>query len=260
MISLIPSNNEEDTPCEDCEDDINRLTEELASCDDMEKMLEAISDDGFVLEPGKEYGKGMITAFIRLNGATVGCVANRESLVCPRGMRKAADFVTFCDAFNIPLLVLADVEGFSRKSAEAEKSIAKAAAKLTAAFAGADVPKVTIITGKAYGSAGVVMNSIAIGADIVYAWPEAEVGAMAADAAVKIIYADELQKEEKKAEFLKEKTEEYKKLAGSAEAAARRGYVDDIIKAEETRKRVIAAFEMLFSKSADRPSRKHGTI
>ena len=260
LISAIPSNNEEDTPCEDCEDDINRLTEELASCDDMEKMLEAISDDGFVLEPGKEYGKGMITAFIRLNGATVGCVANRESLVCPRGMRKAADFVTFCDAFNIPLLVLADVEGFSRKSAEAEKSIAKAAAKLTAAFAGADVPKVTLITRKAYGSAGVVMNSKAIGADIVYAWPEAEVGAMAADAAVKIIYADELQKEEKKAEFLKEKTEEYKKLAGSAEAAARRGYVDDIIKAEETRKRVIAAFEMLFSKSADRPSRKHGTI
>ena len=260
LIAAIPSNNEEDTPCEDCEDDINRLTEEIASAEDAEKMLEEISDDGFVLEPGRDYGKGMITAFIRLNGATVGCIANREELICPRGMRKAADFVNFCDAFNIPLLVLANVDGFSRKSAEVEKSIAKGAAKLTAAFASADVPKVTVVTKKAFGSAGVVMNSKAIGADIVYAWPEAQIGAMDAAAAVKIIYADELQKEEKKAEFLKDKTEEYKKLAVSAEAAARRGYVDDIIKADETRKRVIAAFEMLFSKSADRPMKKHGTI
>ncbi len=260
LISVIPSNNEEDTPCDDCEDDINRLNAELASCEDAGKMIAEISDDGFVLEPGKDYGKGMITAFIRLNGATVGCVANAETLVCPRGLRKAAEFVNFCDAFNIPLLVLANVEGFSRKSAEVEKSIAKAAAKLTAAFAGADVPKVTVVTKKAFGSASVVMNSKAIGADIVYAWKDAVIGAMDADAAVKIIYADELEKEEKKTEFLKEKTEEYKKLAVSAEAAARRGYVDDIIDADETRKRVIAAFEMLFSKSADRPSRKHGTI
>ena len=157
------------------------------------------------------------------------------------------------------MLTLADVAGFARK-AKAEAALAREIGRLTAAYASSDVPKVTVVTGKAFGSAAVALGSKSLGTDIAFAWPEAEIGLMDAKAAVQIMYADELEKAEKKAEFLNEKTEEYKKLTGSAEAAARRGYVDDIIEPAETRQRVIAAFEMLYTKSEDQPSRKHGTI
>ncbi len=127
-------------------------------------------------------------------------------------------------------------------------------------FANADVAKVTVVIGEAFGSAYVTMNSKSIGADIVYAWPQAKIGMMDAQSAVKIMYSEEIEKSENAAALISEKAAEYEKLQSSAQAAARRGYVDDIIEAGETRKRVIAAFEMLFTKREDRPSKKHGTV
>ena len=136
----------------------------------------------------------------------------------------------------------------------------KSAAALTYAFANASVPKVSIVVGKAYGSAYLIMNSKSIGADIVYAYPNASIGMMDAESAVKIMYAKELEESSDSPALLKEKKAAYEELQGSALAAARRGYVDDIIEPEQTRKRVIAAFEMLFTKQEDRPAKKHGTV
>ena len=138
--------------------------------------------------------------------------------------------------------------------------MAKSAAKLTYSFANASVPKVTVIIGQAYGTAYLTMASKAIGADIVYAWPTASIGMMDAAAAAKIMYAEEIKESDHAADLINEKAAQYRQLQSSAEAAARRGYVDDIIEADDTRKRVIAAFEMLFSKKEERPSKKHGTI
>lgn len=274
LVSVLPANNEDDMSYDECSDDLNRLCENIESFrGDTGKALSMISDDGFFFEVKENYGPEMVTAFIRLNGMTVGCVANRtevldeenektaeyEPVLGARGCDKAAEFVSFCDAFNIPVLALVNVKGY-KQSKCTERRIAKAAGRLTYAFANADVPKVTVVIGEAYGSAYVTMNSKSIGADIVYAWPDAKIGMMDAAAAVKIMYAEEISASDKAAALISEKAAEYEALQSSAAAAAGRGYVDDIIKADETRQRVIAAFEMLFTKREGRPSRKHGTV
>lgn len=274
LVSILPANNEDDMSYDECEDDLNRVSEDLAGwTGDTAKALAEISDGYFFMEVKKEYDPSMVTGFIRLNGSTVGCVANRteiyneenekteefEAALSARGCEKAAEFVNFCDAFNIPLLTLVNVKGYKQCKCT-EKKIAKAAGRLTYAFANADVPKVTVVVGDAFGSAYVTMNSKSIGADIVYAWPQAKIGMMDAQSAVKIMYAEEIGKSENAAALISEKAAEYEKLQSSAQAAAGRGYVDDIIEAGETRKRVIAAFEMLFTKREDRPSKKHGTV
>ena len=168
-------------------------------------------------------------------------------------IRDSADFVNFCDAFSIPVLSLTDVAGYAASKCE-EKKIAKAAAKLTYAFAGATVPKVNVVIGKAFGSAYTVMNSKAIGADITYAWPDAKIGTMDAKLAAKIICDGQ------DAAAIDACAAEYEALQTSAESAAQRGYVDQIIEAADTRKYVIGAFEMLFTKREDGPVRKHGTV
>lgn len=274
LISILPANNEDDMSYDECTDDLNRLTEDLAGwTGDTARALAEISDDRFFMELKKDYDPSMVTGFIRLNGTTVGCVANRteeydgegektaeyEASLSARGCEKAAEFVSFCDAFSIPVLALVNVAGY-KKTKCTEKKIAKAAGRLTYAFANADVPRVTVVIGDAFGSAGVTMNSKSIGADLVYAWPQARIGMMDAQNAVKIMYAEEIEKSQDAAALIREKAAEYEKLQASAEAAARRGYVDDIIEVKETRKRVIAAFEMLFTKREGRPSKKHGTI
>lgn len=266
LISILPANNEDDLSYEECTDDLNRESEAIGGmAADAAAVLKEISDDHFFVEFKKAYDPSMVTGFIRMNGTTVGCVANRakadgkelEAGLSARGCEKAARFVDFCDAFNIPVLTLVNVKGY-KKSKCTEKKIARAAGRLTYAFANADVAKVTVIVGEAYGSAYLTMNSKSIGADIVYAWPQAKIGTMDSKNAVQIMYADEIEAGDRS--VLAEKTAEYEKLQGSAEAAARRGYVDDIIEPSETRKRVIAAFEMLFTKREGRPSKKHGTV
>lgn len=274
LVSILPANNEDDMSYSECTDDLNRV------CSDLENYVGAtdvalsqISDDNFFMEVKSAYDPSMVTGFIRLNGTTVGCVANRtevygdngvkeadyEAALTSQGCEKAAKFVSFCDAFNIPVLTLVNVKGY-KASKCTERRIAKNAGRLTYAFANASVPKVTVIVGEAYGTAYLTMNSKSIGADVVYAWPSAAIGMMEADAAAKIMYADEIAKADDSLALISEKAAAYRELQSSAVAAARRGYVDDIIEACDTRKRVIAAFEMLFTKREDRPDRKHGTV
>ncbi len=273
LVSVLPSNNEDDMSYSECTDDLNRVCEGLENCSgDTALALAMISDDSFYMEMKASYAPEMVTAFIRLNGTTVGCVANRretyeegektaeyEAGLTASGCEKAASFVNFCDAFNIPLLTLVNVNGYKNCKCT-EKKIARAAARLTYAFANADVPKVTVTAGQALGTAGLIMNSKSIGADIVYAWENASIGTMEAVPAVKIMYSKEISESENAAALINEKAAEYQKQQASAQAAAQRGYVDDIIEAADTRKRVIAAFEMLFTKREERPSKKHGTV
>ena len=274
LISILPANREDDMSYGECNDDLNRTCSDLENyIGDTAIALARISDNQFFLETKKEYIPSMVTGFIRLNGVTVGCVANRtesydasgiktgeyEALLSPKACEKAAEFVHFCDAFDIPLLTLVNVKGYQATKC-VEKRIAKAAAKLTYAFADATVPKVTVVIGQAFGTAYLTMNSKSIGADIVYAWPGASIGTMEPAEAAKIMYSDEIGKSEDAKALINDKAEDYKTLQSSAVSAARRGYVDDIIEASETRPRVVAAFEMLFTKREDRPAKKRGTI
>ena len=239
LVSLLPGNNEEEAEFTECTDDLNRLCGQAeAGAGDTVIALSDIADDGMFVEVKANYGKDMVVGLMKLNGMTVGAVANRSEIygedgkvaeklgeeLSVRGCEKAADFINFCDAFSIPVLSLTNVKGFKATKC-AENGMAKAVAKLTYAFANATVPKVNVITKKAFGSAYVAMNSKAIGADVLDA-----------------------------------KAKEYAALQNSALSAAKRGYVDYIISAAETRKYVIGAFEMLYSKREDRPAKKHGTV
>ena len=268
LICMIPANNEDDSSYEECSDDLNRLCDDIVNAaEDTAIALSRIADDQAFFEIKKDYAKDMVTGFMRLNGMTVGAVANRtkaygadgteeaafDCALSVDGCKKAIDFVNFCDAFSIPVLTLTNVAGFAA-TVESEKNMARAVARMTYTFANATVPKVNVIVGKAFGSAYIAMNSKSIGADMVYAWPNAEIGMMDADLAAKIMYADA------DAATIKEKADEYRKLQSSPVSAARRGYVDAIIEPADTRKYVIGAFEMLFTKREDRPDKKHGTV
>lgn len=268
LICMLPCNNEEDASYDECNDDLNRVCEGIEDAfEDAAIALSQISDDQIFFETKKDFAQDMVTGFIRLNGMTVGAVANRsvvyneegeiaaqfDGSLSADGANKAAEFVGFCDAFNIPVLSLTNVSGFAASEYD-EKHLAKAAAKLTYAFVNATVPKVNVVTGKAFGSAYVAMNSKSTGADMVYAWETSEIGMMDAALAAKIMYADA------DADVIKVKATEYKELQSSPYAAARRGYVDTIIAPADTRKYVIGAFEMLFTKREDRPMKKHGTV
>lgn len=267
LICMIPANNEDDLSYEECLDDLNRACADLENAyEDTGIALAEISDGNVFFETKKEYAKEMATGFIRLNGMTIGAVANRskvydaegnaesfDAVLTVDGCKKATDFINFCDAFSIPVLTLTNVTGFEATK-ESEKDMAKCVARLTYAFANATVPKVNVIVGKAYGSAYVAMNSKSLGADMVYAWPSAEIGMMDSVLAAKIMYADA------DADTLKEQAAAYKELQSSPLSAARRGYVDAIIEPADTRKYLIGAFEMLFTKREDRPSKKHGTV
>ena len=268
LISILPANNEDDMSYGECQDDLNRMCAGIESfAGDTAQALAMISDNNFFMEVKKNYAPSMVTAFIRLNGVTIGCVANRsqdgedkyEPVLTAAGCEKAADFINFCDAFNIPVLTLVNVKGYQASKCT-EKRIAKAAGRLTYAYANASVPKVTVIAGNAFGSAYLTMGSKSIGADVVFAWKDAVIGMMDPAEAVKIMYSKEIEAAEDSVALIDEKKAEYTALQSSALAAAKRGYVDDIIEAQETRQRVAAAFEMLFTKREDRPSKKHGTV
>ena len=269
LVSFLPANNEDDASfLEDCTDDLNRVNPEIAGCvGDTSVALSILADDNNFFEVKSGYAKNMVTGFLRLDGVTVGALANRseicdeegkvaeklDAVLTAEGCEKAAEFVNFCDAFGIPVLTLTNVKGYEATLAS-EKTIAKAAAKLTYAFANATVPKVNVVIGKALGTAYVVMNSKAIGADITMAWPDAQIGAMDGKLAAKIMYDGQ------GADVINEKAAEYEALTLNVTSAAKRGYVDQIVNAADTRKYVIGAFEMLFTKSEDRPAKKHGTV
>ncbi len=268
LVSLLPSNFEDNDSFAECTDDLNRACEDIAACaGDTSIALSRIADNGIFFETKRDYGKDVVTGFLRVNGMTVGAVANRtevydaegekteefDGTLSARGARKAAGFVKFCDAFDIPVLTLTNVTGFNATVCS-EKVMAKSIGELVHAFASATVPKVNVIIGKAYGTAYVAMNSKSVGADIVYAWDNAEIGMMDASMAAKIMYPGS------EASVINEKAAEYRELQSSVESAAARGYVDTVIAPADTRKYVIGAFEMLFTKREDRPAKKHGTV
>ena len=234
LVNILPANNEDDNSYDECTDDLNRVCSDLANAKgDTSIALSNISDDNFFYEVKKSYAKDMVTGFIRLNGMTVGAVANRTEVyddemnltdsykpeLTTNGCEKAAEFINFCDAFNIPVLTLTNVNGY-KATVDEEKTIAKAVAKLTYAFANATIPKVNVVIGEAFGSAYLAMNSKSIGADIVYAWPDAKIGMMQAQSAVKIMYADEINNADDATKLISEKSAEYEKLQSSALAAA----------------------------------------
>lgn len=268
LVAFLPSNNSEGSDLVECTDDLNRVNPELAGCvGDTSVALSILADDNSFFEVKADYAKDMVVGFMKLDGLTVGAVANRseildeegkvteklDAVLTKQGCEKAADFVNFCDAYDIPVLTLTNVKGY-KATVCSEKGIAKAAAKLTYAFANATVPKVNVVIGKALGTAAIAMNSKAVGADLTFAWPDAQIGTMESRLAAKIMYDGQ------GADVISEKAAEYEALQLSAAGAARRGYVDGIVEAAETRKYVIGAFEMLFTKSENRPAKKHGTV
>ena len=272
LVSMLPANCETDNSFAECTDDLNRACSALEGTvadtyADTAFVASTIADDNAFFEVKASYAKDMVTGFIKLNGATVGVVANRtatfdeegkmaeefENVLSPLGCEKAADFVNFCDAFEIPVLTLTNVAGFKACMCS-EKKIAKAAAKLTFAFANATVPKVNVIIGKAFGSAYNVMNSKALGADMTFAWDNAKIGMMDAKLAAKIICDGQ------GADAIDACAKEYDALQNSVDAAAARGYVDTIIAPADTRKYLVGAFDMLYTKSVETVAKKHGAV
>ena len=268
LVSILPSNNEDDGDFSECADDLNRATADLdASVADPALIAAQISDSGLFFETKRDYAKEMVTGFIKLGGATVGLVGNRTAIydengkekekfddkITANGADKAASFVNFCDAFDIPVLTLSNATGFGSCKCD-ERRVAKAAGRLVFALANATVPKVNLVTGKAFGSAYVILNSKALGADITISWPDAQIGTMDANLAAKIL-ADG-----KDAATVSETAKSYAELQNNVKSAAARGYVDEIVAPADTRKYLIGAYEILYTKRDERPAKKHGTV
>ncbi len=276
LISYIPQNNLELPPYEAPSDDPERRDPELRTIVpdvptkpyDIKKVIEHVVDDGEFLEVAPLYASNIVVGFARVNGHAVGVVGNQPKALAGvldiNASIKGARFVRFCDAFNIPLVTLVDVPGFLPGTAQEYGGIILHGAKLLYAFAEATVPKITVITRKAYGGAYDVMNSKHIGADFNAAWPTAEVAVMGPDGAVNIIFRHELAAvaadggdvAERRAELIAE----YKERFANPYTAAERGYVDEVIQPEDTRPWLIAALETALTKRVQRPQRKHGNI
>lgn len=264
LVTYLPQNNAADVPFYNVTDDINRVDSNLNQFDfavnKVTDIVTSIVDNGEYLELNAKYGVTAITAFARMNGGTVGVIANADTTIDYTGVKKMTNFVRLCDAFNIPVLTLTHIKGFTSTVATEKLGIIKECSKLVHAFADATIPKVNIVLGDAVGSSYIAMNSKHIGADYVYAWPTAKVSALNAESAVKIIYDEEIKKASLASEVIAAKTAEYETINSSAYAVAAKGYIDDIIEPAATRKRVIAALEMLSSKQVDGNYKKHPTV
>jgi propionyl-CoA carboxylase beta chain len=272
LMSFLPQNNMEDPPTFPTSDPPDRQAQELVDlmpdepnkAYDMHDVIKHVFDDGDFFEVFPHYAQNILTGFARLNGHAVGIVANQPmhlaGVLDIHSSEKAARFVRFCDAFNIPLVVFVDVPGFLPGTNQEWGGIIRRGAKLLFAFSEATVPRIQVITRKAYGGAYVVMNSKSIRADVAFAWPTAEVAVMGAEGAVNIVFRKELDKTEdkktKRAELIADYTEKF----ANPYVAAERGYVDDVIDPRETRPRLINALEMLLSKRETLAPRKHGNI
>src|SRR6202050_5249321 len=279
LLSFVPSNNLDDPPRKPCTDPIDRVDEKLDILIpdqsnmpyDMKDVIHSVVDDGYFFEIHEHYAKNIVVGFARFNGKPVGIVANQPAMLAGtldiNASVKAARFVRFCDCFNIPLVTFEDVPGFLPGTNQEYGGIIKHGAKLLFAFAEATVPKVTVITRKAYGGAYCVMASKHIRTDVNYAWPTAEIAVMGPEGAVDIVYKRELDAAKNGApgsvsrESLRQKKiEEFRDRFASPYVAAERGYVDAIIQPRETRKKLIQALAMLETKRDKNPPKKHGNI
>ena len=232
---------------------------------DIKDVIHAVADDGYFFEVQEHYAKNIVVGFARLNGRPVGIVANQPAFLAGtldiNASIKGARFVRFCDCFNIPLITFEDVPGFLPGITQEYGGIIKHGAKLLFAFAEATVPKITVITRKAYGGAYCVMASKHIRTDVNYAWPTAEIAVMGPEGAVDIVYKRELEQARRSARsFAKEKIEEFRERFANPYVAAERGYVDAVIQPRETRKKLIQALAMLETKRDKNPLKKHGNI
>ncbi len=267
LMGFLPANNMEDPPVKPCMDDIHREDEKLQSVVpndpnkpyDMHEIIESVVDEHNFFEVQPHYAQNIIIGFARMAGKTIGIVANQPAHLAGvldiGSSIKGARFVRFCDAFNIPLITFEDVPGFLPGTAQEFGGIIKHGAKLLYAFSEATVPKITIITRKAYGGAYDVMSSKHIGADVNFAYPTAEIAVMGPEGAVNIIFRDKLSDKDKV-----KAVEDYKKTFASPYKAAELGYIDEIIYPKQTRFKIIQALEMTQNKSKSNPPKKHGNM
>ncbi len=272
MLGFMPQNNQEDPPRRVCNDPIDRRDEALNSLVpenpnkpyDIKKVITHIIDDGDFLEVHENYARNIVVGFARLDGAPVGIVANQPAVLAGvldiDASKKGARFVRFCDAFNIPLITFEDVPGFLPGVSQEHGGIIVHGAKLLYAFAEATVPKLTVITRKAYGGAYCVMASKHLRTDFNFAWPTAEIAVMGAEAAVEILYRKDLVGSKDAAAAKKEKADEYREAFANPFVAAERGYVDAVIEPADTRRRLIQGLRLLETKSETMPAKKHGNI
>ena len=272
LLSYLPQNCEEPAPSVKSDQPANAAVKELNNIVpenpnqpyDIKEVIEHSCDKNSFFEVHKNFGENIVVGFARLDGRSIGIIANQPAVLAGvldiNASTKAARFVRFCDAFNIPLLVFEDVPGFLPGTDQEWNGIISNGAKLLFAFSEATVPRVTVITRKAYGGAYDVMNSKHIGADMNFAWPTAEIAVMGPKGAAEIIFRKEIGAAEDPEAKLQEKVEEYTEKFAHPYRAAARGFVDEVILPEDTRKKVIRAFEMLENKAESLPRKKHGNI
>jgi len=272
LLSFLPSNNVEEPPRDRGGDDPDRLCPELDTIlpesanmpYDMKAVIQSVVDDGEYLEVHQRFAAQITCGFARIDGRPVGIVGNQPSVLAGvldiQSSEKAARFVRTCDAFNIPLITFVDVPGFMPGTDQEYNGIIKHGAKLLYAYCEATVPRIQVITRKAYGGAYVVMNSKSIGCDLAFAWPSAELAVMGSAGAVEIVYRRELASADDPVARRAELTDEYAERYANPYQAAERGYVDDVIAPSETRRVLTRSLEMLATKREQLPQRKHGNI
>lgn len=272
LLSYLPSNNMEDPPPGATEDDPHRTDPALDSIIpdgerqsyDMRDVIASLVDNGTIFEPHSLYAKNIIVCYARMNGRTVGIIANQPKFLAGSldvdASDKATRFIRFCDAFNIPLLTIVDVPGYLPGTDQEWAGIIRHGAKLLWCYSEATVPKITLITRKAYGGAYLAMCSKELGADMVFAWPTAEIAVMGAEGAAKVIHRRDISEATDPAAKTQEKIGEYRELFYNPYVAAARGLVDEVIVPSDSRLKIIAALEMLSTKRESRPPKKHGNI
>lgn len=273
LLSYLPSNNLEDAPEYACDEaDLNRISEKLMTivpddagkAYDMKEVIAEIVDVDSIMEVQASFAMNMIVGFARMNGRTVGIVANQPKVAAGSldvdSSDKAARFIRFCDAFNIPLVTLTDVPGYLPGVDQEHQGIIRHGAKLLYAYSEATVPKINVIVRKAYGGAYIAMSSKHVGADFVFAWPTAEIAVMGPDGAANIVFKKDIAAANDPVAMRQAKIEEYRNEFANPYEAAKRGYIDDVIEPDSTRPRIISALEMLMSKRETRPAKKHGNI
>jgi acetyl-CoA carboxylase carboxyltransferase component len=272
LLSFLPSNNLEDPPAYATTDDPERLTDALTqlvpdsakAAYDMHEVIRYVVDEGEFLEVFPLWAANIVTGFARLDGRSVGVIANQPKVLAGTldidASEKASRFVRFCDAFNIPILTFVDVPGFLPGTTQEYNGIIRHGAKLLYAFAESTVPRMTVITRKAYGGAYLVMNSKHLRSDVSFAWPTAEIAVMGAEGAVNVVFRKEIEQADDPAARKAELITEYRDKFSTPYAAAERGFIDDVIEPAETRPRLIKALRMLSTKREAIPARKHGNI
>ncbi|GAB1433590.1 acyl-CoA carboxylase subunit beta [Spirochaetota bacterium] len=270
LLSYLPQNNIEDSPLVDTGDDPARLCSDLANIIpdspnkpyDVRDVISRIFDNGDYFELQPLYAKNIVTCFARLGGRSVGVIANQPNVLAGvldiNASDKASRFIRFCDSFNMPIVTLTDTAGYLPGVGQEHGGVIRHGAKLLYAYSEATVPKMNVIMRKAYGGAYIAMSSRHLGADMVFAWPSAEIAVMGPEGAANIIFKNEIEEAADSAAMRKEKIQEYKDQFANPYKAAARGYVDDVIDPVHTRARLASALSMLLGKRESRPSKKHG--